>query len=1097
MKFVLRIACILALLCALPLAEAAAQQVDPDDLPEEVRRELDRRGLTVEEAMQEARRLGIDPSNPEQAQRRARELGIPESQIRMWMRLAEAMEEGPAQQQADSLQEAGGDRRPPQLAGRSELVPDEITLPRRFNRRVQSLLRGAERRQEQRRNEQEEESALEEEEWWLSDSYRESGAFDQPRDTARWGAEEAEEVDTSMAVDSVRARVPLQEQASGIGEVHLMLLSPSEEDTLQALNVRRVLGSDIEGVWQGTFYIPPELESGEWRLQVIAANREGSEAILPTEATLEVISEDEDPDEEGDEEEEELTYFGYDIFEQAEANFDPGSSASADEGYVVSPGDELRLMMWGASELQYDLQVDLEGRIFIPTVGQFTVAGRRLGDLRNEMKNWLSQNYSGLTSDPPSVFMDLTLTRLRPSQVYVLGEVERPGGYTLPSGSSVFNALYRVGGPNTSGSLRDVRIVRNGEIIARVDLYEFLLEGSSSEEVSLQSNDYVFVPPRGTTVAIDGEVRRPAIYELLPEESAAELIEYAGGLKPEAYTKRFHIERVVPFAERTEPSSARTVIDANLTEVLEGEESVPVEDGDSVEVLSIVEEGSAAGRSRVPAVSVGGAVYSPGQYELNDEVRTVRDLVEAADGLTGDAHLRQAELIRLGEDLESEVIALNLEEVMDDEPTANLVLRPQDSLRVFSNLDLRGDRLVTISGEVLNPGDYELHRNMTVQDLLYKGGGLEDSEFLKDVFLARADLFRQSDDGDTEEIIPFDLGAVLEGTDDFAEMELEPDDEIRIYPARVERLEERYVTVSGAVNEPGEFRYFDGMTLEDLLLQAEGFREDAYMMEIEVTRARNGSEPVGNPVPSRVESKTVSVRGSDEDGRFQFVADDETGAALNEAREFELEHRDRVFVRPDPDFEMQETVNVAGEVRFPGEYTLLHDSETLSEVLDRAGGLRQSAHPDGGRLMRDDEQVIVEMDRALEGDAGGDVVLQAGDEIVIPPQPNTVAVRGNVANDGQLRYESGKRVSYYIDRAGGERDRTEAIYLTQPSGATYRVETGWFRSTPIVKDGATIVVEREPERDEESFDLTESLSDMTSILTSALTIIVLSRRALD
>jgi protein involved in polysaccharide export with SLBB domain len=235
----------------------------------------------------------------------------------------------------------------------------------------------------------------------------------------------------------------------------------------------------------------------------------------------------------------------------------------------------------------------------------------------------------------------------------------------------------------------------------------------------------------------------------------------------------------------------------------------------------------------------------------------------------------------------------------------------------------------------------------------------------------------------------------------------------------------------------------------------------------------------------------------------------DTARALQAAEDFELQHRDRVFVRQDPSFQPQRTVTVRGDVRYPGEYTLLRDNERLSSVIDRAGGVLPSGYLKGGRLLRDqgegdedvlaeqrNEQVIVEMQQATQGDPEEDVIVRPGDEIVIPTQPNTVAIRGNVANEGLIKHEEGRRVEYYLDRAGGTRQDTEAVFLTQASGATFRVDTGWFRRTPTVDDGAVIRVEEEPEQ-EQQIDYGEIASNVTQVLSSALTVLVLATRVFD
>ena len=787
-----------------------------------------------------------------------------------------------------------------------------------------------------------------------------------------------------------------------------------------------------------------------------------------------------------------LLYFGYDLFDVRPEMFEPASVGPVDDSYLVGPGDELRLIVFGAAEFQHDLVVDTEGRIFVPNVGQRTVAGNRLIDLRDDIRIWLARSYAGLISEPPEVLMDLTVTRLKPVNVFVLGEVSKPGRFPLSSQSTVFNALYAVGGPKTAGSLREVRVVRHGNIAYTVDLYEYLLKGFSAGDVRLQTNDNVFIPPRGKTVAIQGEVHRPAYYELLPGETFKDLLGFAGGLKAEAYTRRFQIERVIPFEERDDPLVVRSVLDFDLASVLRGEQNVQLADGDMVTIFSIPESNDLASRSKVRAASITGAIYNPGQYELSDTMRTIRSLIEKADGVTGDAFRSKVELYRLTDDLRTEVVSLNLDQILADVPTQNLVLRPQDSLHVYSMQMLREKPGVRITGQVRKPGSYELLENMTIIDLLFKGGGLSDQEYLKTVFKQRADLFRKSPNGHTEQILPFHLGDALNGEGMSNEI-LQPGDEIRVYPLVVEVQSEPFVEISGAVKREGKYRFREGMTLEDLALQAGGFEEGAYLREVEVTRL--DSTRGNNELATSIQVPFQTVLDAEIPS---FGIDDSTGG-IRPARQFLLQHLDRVYVRLDPDFREQQTVMVSGEVEFPGSYTLLRENETLADIIRRAGGILPTGYPKGGRLMRDNLQVIVEMERALQGNAEADIVLLPGDEVRIPLQPNTVAVRGNVANEGLIKYEPGRRVTYYLDRAGGLRPESEAILLTQASGATFRVRRrGLFKSNPVVDEGARIFITRKPPKEPgERVDIGRTIVETVGIISSTLAIVVLAKQAFN
>ncbi|MCS3638154.1 SLBB domain-containing protein [Salinibacter ruber] len=1015
-------------LVALTVFPGAVQAQQRSDLPEEAQQALEEREMTVQEARQRLRQLGIDPNNPEQAAQRARELGVSEARIQA---LLQAVQD--RQGDGGSMQSTGGSVAPPAptLSGTPGIEPDSISVDQ-------------------------------------------------------------------LPVD-VAATVPLRSE-SQIRQVRIGFLT-ADGDSVEVQDVNRIGGSVIDGQWRGRVTVPRETGVGTWGLYVRVANQDTS-TVLPTGRELKIV---EQMEQRPTGAAETLPYFGYDTFETIPEAFTPQSTGPVDGSYVVGPQDELRLTVWGGAEFTYDLQVDRGGRVTVPNVGQFTVSGKSLDELRREMKQWLSQSYSGLTSDPPTVYMDLTLTRVRPTQVFVLGEVPQPGGYTVSSFATVFNALYSVGGPLKRGSLRNISVIRDGEVVETVDLYDYLLQGYSPDPVQLQSNDYVFVPPRGETVAITGPVKRPAYYEMKEGETVADLIDYAGGLKPNAYTKRFQIERIVPPSEREDPSVAREVLDASLQAARADTAQVPLADGDRVKVLSLAEAQDQAVKARVEAAEVTGAVFQPGQYEIGGPVRTVKDLIEQADGLTGDAYRQQADLVRIGDTLSETSRSLDLQAVMNDQPQANVVLQPGDSLHVSSIQEMRGNRQVRITGNVRDPGSYRFRKGMTIRSLLQKAGGLTDDEYLKDVFLGRADLFRVSRDGGEERIIPFHLGDALAG-EGMADRELRPEDEIRVYPATVGRLEEKFVRISGAVQDAGRYAFRDNMTLKDAILQANGFGEGASLQEVEITRMVEKKDEEGQ----RASSISVPLVKRDIDPKDVNFSVQDTARALEAAENFDLQHRDRIFVRESPFFQPQETVSVEGEVRYPGEYTILQDNERLSSVIQRAGGVLPTGYLKGGRLIRpeenqgdqgfqvqrDGQQVIVEMRRAVRGNPAEDLILRPGDEIVIPTQPNTVSVRGNVANEGLIKHEEGRRVGYYLDRAGGTRQNTQDVFLTQASGATFEVNTGWFRRAPVVDDGAVIRVEAEPERDQE-IDYSEIASNVAQVVSSTLSLIVLATQAFN
>lgn len=672
-------------------------------------------------------------------------------------------------------------------------------------------------------------------------------------------------------------------------------------------------------------------------------------------------------------------FFGYNLFTNIPRSFEPSAIGPVSETYRIGYGDELRLTVWGAAQFQYDLQVDREGRIYIPKIGQTMVAGKRLDNLRKELRRWLSRTVDGLTTDPPTVFMDLTLIRMRPIKIFVLGEVPQPGGYVVANSSTIFNVLYSIGGPLTSGTLREITLIREGKVVATIDLYDYLLRGYSDQEVRLSENDHLYIPIRGKTVTLTGAVKRPAIYELQTGETLKDLLAFAGDLQAQAYTRRAQIHRIIPFRERKDPSIAREIIDLDLEPILENKQTVQLRDGDVVHILSILD-------LQRNAVFIAGAVKQPGQYEIYDGMH-LRDLIAETDGLFSGAFLGKADILRFRPDLSTELITVDLTATMANVLPDNLLLQPGDRIRIYDVEQLRVSETVMIQGRVKQPGTYPLYVGMTAADLIFLAGG-----FLEGIYIARADISRQ----------------------------------------------------------PGE----------------DAPRE----------------------IKAQIESISLVTHAADTVG-IDFPLD-------SPARQFRLRHRDILTVFTDPRFTPQAQVNIQGEVKFPGMYSLLSENETLTSLIERAGGILPTAYIEGALLTRAGKRIVADIADALDGDTHADIILFGGDNLLIPPTPNMVLVQGNVGLQGLIKYRPNQRVRYYIDKAGNMHLKTEAIYLTQANGAMQLLKRRFFIFTenPVVEDGGIIVVTRKEEvKPEDKTNLKELLGESLALLTSVLTVLLLTR----
>lgn len=770
-----------------------------------------------------------------------------------------------------------------------------------------------------------------------------------------------------------------------------------------------------------------------------------------------------------------LEYFGYNLFKNIPTSFEPSETGAVDPGYIIGPGDNLRLSIWGAAEFQYQLVVDQQGNVFIPTAGQFFVSGTTYESLQKKLTIYLSKFYEGLTSDPPTIFLDITLSKLKPIKIFVTGEVAQPGGYNISSFATVFNALYSVGGPLTSGSLRDIRVIRNNKVLTTVDIYDYILKGQLIGDVRLQNNDMIFIPPRKKSVSIAGEVFRPAIYELKEGENLSKIIEFAGGLNATAYTGRIQINRIVPFEKRISSTNDRELIDADLSSVLRKMSDIQLYDKDIITVFPILNK-------LENFVRIDGSVYRPGTYEFST-VRTLTELIKKAEGVLPETYYGKVDIIRTRPDESFEFISVDLNEAMRGNPEDNINLEPRDQVKIYSIYELVDRKNVSISGYVKQNVVLPYADSLTLFDMVFRAGGLQDPYFRGRAFTSRGDLIRVNPDGLTTRIIPFDLEKLL--YDQSFNMQLQPGDKIYIYSSTVEKILDKFVTVEGEVNNPGRFVLNSNMYIMDLILQAGGFNEKSLRTEVYVNRVRPG----GYQGEKISETFTVPLP--------LFFSESNVSKADSIHNAFALQHNDIVVVRKNPNYVPQRIVRIMGEVNYPGTYVLERKSENLLELVRKAGGPTSEAYLYGSTFTRDGRRLMIDLDQLVnDEDLDQDVILNNNDEIFVPRAPNTVYVTGEVNNPGLYKFIPGDDIKDYIDKAGGETDSSNYILYTKANGETKKVGFGLFSSNPEAFDGSTIVVTKEPPDppSDSTFDVGTTVKDMFAILVGALTIIVLAQQ---
>ena len=501
---------------------------------------------------------------------------------------------------------------------------------------------------------------------------------------------------------------------------------------------------------------------------------------------------------------EELKPFGYELFESS-TETNPTVDIATTSDYVLGPGDNILVYLWGRAEKEYNLTFDREGKVFIPQVGEIIGWGLTLEQFKAQSKKQFSKVYSDFD-------LTISLGKIRSIRIYVTGEVKRPGAYTVSSLTSLFNAIYTASGPNERGSMRNIKLMRSGKPAAIVDLYKFLLEGDNSVDARLETGDLIFVPVVGTRVAIRGEVKRPAWYELSGEETALNLLHLAGQPTAEAHLDRVMLERVAGKAEWE-------VLDLNLNpNTTKPVDDVPLRDGDRVTVYSIFD-------FKRNMISIAGHVKHAGYYERNDSTR-VADLITRGQLQPYDVYYKRADLFRRHTNNRTEIIPIDLKAALENDPTQNLLLRDLDSLKVYSINEVEWDRTVFIEGEVKRPGVFQLYDSMTVEDLIFLSGSFKRSADRHEAEIARIDTY-----GNVE-IITVNLQNERD-----RKSQLKEDDQL--YIRRIpDWKEDRAVVIEGEIKYPGEYMLVNSEeTLYGLLKRSGGFTERAFPKGILFERA--------------------------------------------------------------------------------------------------------------------------------------------------------------------------------------------------------------------------------------------------------------------
>ena len=626
-----------------------------------------------------------------------------------------------------------------------------------------------------------------------------------------------------------------------------------------------------------------------------------------------------------------IQVFGRDIFRNSDLTFEPSMNIATPTDYRLGPGDQVVIEVWGASEANITQKVTPDGYISIPDIGPVAVNGLTVQAASERIRGKLSKIYSGMKTANVdlSTNVKVSLGQIRTIQVNIMGEVARPGTYALSSFSTVFHALYKAGGISELGSLRNIKVVRGGRTVATVDVYDYIINGRSHSDIRLQEGDVILASPYDALVLIQGKIKRPMYYEMKSSESVLTLINYAGGFTNDAYSSAVTVER-----NNNKEKTICTVDDMNYG-------VFKVKDGDIVSIGAILDRYD-------NRVEIKGAVYRPGYYAMGNDISTVRDLIQKADGLLDDAFTNRAVLHRENPDKTLEVISVNTKGILNGtEP--DILLQKNDILFIPSIYDLEAKGTLEIVGEVFSPGVFPYAANTKLEDLIIMAGGLTEA-----ASTVRVDVTRRLNDAkstkktkDISKTFSFSVkdGFVVEGEPGFI---LEPYDQVfvRRSPGYSQKIN---VTINGEVEFEGNYALnVRNERLSDVIKQAGGLTEFAYLEGARLERQLTYEEYLQAKELMAMITSNNKVEGNDsivvpEVTRTYPVGIDLVEIMKNPHSEIDpvLQDGDVVIIP-----QLMTTVSVSGSVRKPNT-VVYNPTMKLKDYISEAGGYAERARKSG------------------------------------------------------------------------------------------------------------------------------------------------------
>ncbi len=510
--------------------------------------------------------------------------------------------------------------------------------------------------------------------------------------------------------------------------------------------------------------------------------------------------------------------FGSELFDNPDLNFEPNLKLATPVNYILGPGDELQISVYGVQEYSANIPVTTEGKVNIQYVGQISVSGMTIEAATQKIRGAIARVYSTVASGQSQV--GISLSRIRTIKVTIIGS-KQPGNYSISSLATVYNALFLGGGPGKNGSYRNIELLRNNKVYKKIDIYNFLVNGNQSDNVGLKDNDVIRIPAYSQRVTVEGQVKRPGIFEMKSGETFKDLLSFASGFNEFAYTASVNVLQ-------------KTAKEFKVKDIKSSEYgSYNPLAGDVFRISKILNRFE-------NRIKIEGAVFRPDTYSFYEGMR-VSDLVAQADGLKEDAYTARATIVRTKADLTTEVTNVNLDQALSGDFEANIPLRKEDVVTVYSILDFKEDYKITIDGEIKRPGVYEYHEDLTLNDLLVQAGGLTGSAS-KRVEVARMIKSDTIDDANLSRAQLFNIDIIAGNNEQIKNFELQPFDVVNIRRMAVFEKPEM-VTVSGAVNYTGKYVLANKKEkIYDVIQRAGGLKAIANLDGVKIKRPINAKQ---------------------------------------------------------------------------------------------------------------------------------------------------------------------------------------------------------------------------------------------------------------